>query len=172
MKKHLEPLARASCILQAAHARLDQVPLIFGTLIKEYQDILKQSPDDEELINVIITSIEKRWAASDQDIFIAAVILHPSYKTTPFAHIPLVTPASIWNLFRRLWKHFYRCEAPSILLKEYQDYAKPKLNGTYHHLIEWSEQIRREAIEKVSNIHHNDFWHGLDVLIFSLGRNI
>lgn len=40
INKHLEPLARASCILQATHARLDQVPIVFGTLIKEFQQMI------------------------------------------------------------------------------------------------------------------------------------
>ena len=99
MKKHLEPLARASCIMQAAHARLDDVPLIFGTLTKEYRDLQVTDGNDEGVIDAMLKSIEKRWkSTTDQEIFILTIILHPALKLAPFSAAASLSRASIWYL--------------------------------------------------------------------------
>lgn len=139
---------RSSCILQACHARLDQVPIVFGTLVFEYQEMLKNIGDDHGHINIIIDSIERRWKNGDQDVYIAAIILHPLLKTAPFAKIPLVAPANIWILIQRLWKRFYKADAPTEIFSELDEYLNNK--NMYAALSEWSEQIRRNAEIKVS----------------------
>ncbi|KAF8982259.1 hypothetical protein BDQ17DRAFT_1437966 [Cyathus striatus] len=101
IKKHLEPLAHASCIMQDAHAHLNQVPLIFGTLMCEYVKMAEMDGDNDGLIQAIIDSIEKRWGKCNQEAFILAILLHPSLKTTPFAqNLPQLVPASPWHFLQ------------------------------------------------------------------------
>jgi len=77
IKKHLEPLACVSCILQATRAHLDQVPIVFGTLIKEVQKMIHDDSINSWPVEIMIDSIKHRWVACDQDVCIAAIILHP-----------------------------------------------------------------------------------------------
>jgi hypothetical protein len=134
MKKHLEPLARASCIIQAAHTRLDQVAIIFGTLYKEYMMLMDEGGDDEdeELIQAILDSLDKRWKNTDQDICIAAIFCNPLYKNLPFSKSYHLSIAGIWTLFKRLWNRFYKSNPPSQLFLELQDYIAG--SGQYEHL--------------------------------------
>lgn len=77
MKRHLEPLAIAANVTQAAFCCLDTVLLTFGFLVMQY----KRMSDEGDRIasHSIISSLEKRWMAADQDIFIAAVIVNPFF---------------------------------------------------------------------------------------------
>ncbi|KAI0073823.1 hypothetical protein K474DRAFT_1700112 [Panus rudis PR-1116 ss-1] len=82
MKMHLEPLAIASNISQAAHVRLDQVLLLFGFLFLRYLRLT--DPDDENVREAMLNGIEARWKKADQDVFIATLILNPYHKLRPF----------------------------------------------------------------------------------------
>ena len=102
VKKHLEPLARAACITQATHCGLDQVLLIFGSLYNEYSQLKAELGDDGGLIQANLDSIEKHWQKSDQDVFIAALILNPMYKTSPFSRTSSLNHANVFSLLRHL----------------------------------------------------------------------
>ncbi|GJF00972.1 hypothetical protein PsYK624_172760 [Phanerochaete sordida] len=85
-KSHLGPLAQAANILQASYTRLDHVPLVFGMLYHHFhalRSLPTAHPDDILAANTIVASAEKRWMAADQDVFIAAIILHPGLKLRP-----------------------------------------------------------------------------------------
>ncbi|EGO00225.1 hypothetical protein SERLA73DRAFT_72961 [Serpula lacrymans var. lacrymans S7.3] len=70
-----------------------------------------------------LKSIEKCWEKSDQDIFIAAVILNPLYKASPFSSsVEFMTAAGVWELCSRLWMRFYKEEAPIQLYRELVSY--------------------------------------------------
>ena len=71
--------------MQAAYTCLDSVLLVFGTLTKEYSVLKDQDGDNEGVIQTMLDSIKKWWKASDQEIFILAIILNPVLKLTPFA---------------------------------------------------------------------------------------
>ncbi|KAJ6572632.1 hypothetical protein B0H10DRAFT_1670231, partial [Mycena sp. CBHHK59/15] len=104
MKVFLEPLAVAANVTQSAFCRLDQVLLTLGRLVMQYSAL-----DDLEDANgrdVIIASLEQRWAKSDQDVFIAAVLLNPFFKTGPFAPRQDFAFAGIHQLFAHLWMRF------------------------------------------------------------------
>ena len=79
---HLRPLALAANITQATFCRLDQVLLTFGHLYMIFYQL--HEPVDRPAQKAVLESLEKRWAASDQDIFIAAVYLNPFIKNVPF----------------------------------------------------------------------------------------
>lgn len=155
MKKHLEPLARASCIMQAAHARLDDVPLIFGTLTKEYRDLQVTDGDDEKVIDAMLKSIEKRWkSTTDQEIFILTIILHPALKLAPFSAAASLSRASIWGMVSRTWMRFFNVPAPVVtgdqsLFHELREYLDG--TGKYSALGAWVEGIVAEAEGKVTH---------------------
>ncbi|KAJ8462759.1 hypothetical protein ONZ51_g10696 [Trametes cubensis] len=105
VKKHLEPLAIATNVTQSDNCRLDEVLITFGVLLHAFDSL----NDSQQIIkDAVIASLEKRWDKSDQDVFIAAVILNPFIRTQPFQHLPeLFTPAAIYLLLQRLWTRFY-----------------------------------------------------------------
>lgn len=94
MKHHLEPLAIVANITQASFCRLDEVLLTFGYLVMQYQK-MQTDADDVAACASIIASIEKQWAVSDQEIFVAAVLLNPFYRNTPFAPLSFLNNAGI-----------------------------------------------------------------------------
>ncbi|KDQ08587.1 hypothetical protein BOTBODRAFT_118313 [Botryobasidium botryosum FD-172 SS1] len=81
IKSHLQPLAVAAHVTQAADTRADHVLLMFGKLFK-------------------------RWAKADQDIFIAAVYLNPFVKSTLFSHSmsPIIIHSIVWTLYTRVFQ--------------------------------------------------------------------
>jgi hypothetical protein len=108
LKTHLEPLARAANVAQAAFCRLDQILLTFGSLSIYYKDIKAKDPANDLGCTAILDSIEKRWEKVDQDVFIAAVILNPFVKTAAFsAQVRFLTRAGVLALMKRLYQRFF-----------------------------------------------------------------
>jgi hypothetical protein len=142
MKLHLEPLAIAANVTQAAFCRLDTVLLTFGFLIMQYQ---RMTDDADQVASMsIISSLEKRWAAADQDIFIATVIVNPFFRANPFSHQPRFVVAGIIELLRRLYTRFFLEEPPYAFDIELRNYLTAA--GQY---LELSKTCRRhEAIAK------------------------
>ena len=120
MERHLEPLAVAANITQAAHCRLDTVLLTFGFLVVQYQAMT--STEDLVGCTAILKSLEKRWFAADQDVFIATVIVNPFFRTTPFTPSPRFILARIKTLLASLYLRFFRSEAPDTFYTELHDF--------------------------------------------------
>lgn len=120
MKLHLEPLAIAANVTQAAFCRLDTVLLTFGFLTMQYQQL---TDDGDHAASIsIISSLEKRWAAADQDIFIATVIVNPFFQANPFGRHPKFVVAGITELLGRLYTRFFLEEPPYSFNVELRDY--------------------------------------------------
>lgn len=83
-------------------------------------------PEDEEGCAAIMDSIENRWQKADQELFIAAVILNPFFRTSTFAPLPFLNNAGIHSLLRSLWIRFYSTQPPPEFHAQVTDY----LNGT------------------------------------------
>lgn len=98
--------------MQATHTHLDDVPLIFGMLTKEYRDLQIDDGNDEEVIKAMLKSIEKRWKATNQEIAILTIILHPALKLAPFAALPSFLCVSIWSMITCAWKQFFNLSTP------------------------------------------------------------
>ena len=98
-------------------------------------------------VQIMIDSIERRWAACDQDVCIAAIILHPLYKTAPFAKIQAFVPANMLVLMKCLWTRFYRTPPPLDLFSEFNAYISGK--GIYAVLTGWSADAQKAAEAKV-----------------------
>ncbi|KAJ3767016.1 ribonuclease H-like domain-containing protein, partial [Lentinula raphanica] len=121
---HLEPLAIAANVIQAAHCRLDQVLLTFGYLFYFY---LTMRVNDTRGRDAIILSIEARWKKCDQEVFIAAVILNPIYRNQAFSSIPAFNNAGIQDLMVRLWNRIFPDER--IILDEFSNHLDDYLYG-------------------------------------------
>lgn len=120
MKLHLQPLAIAANVTQAAFCCLDTVLLTFGFLIMQYQRMADEA--DHAASMAIISSLKKRWAAADQDIFIATVIINPFFRADPFARHPRFVIAGIIELLGRLYTRFFQ-EVPLYTFEaELRDY--------------------------------------------------
>ncbi|KIJ14505.1 hypothetical protein PAXINDRAFT_12602 [Paxillus involutus ATCC 200175] len=114
MKRHLEPLAFAANVMQATLCRINTVLLTFSFLIMQYKSMM----EDEDIwaVTAIIQSIEWKWVKCDQEIFIAAVVLNPFYKTTPFSRIPSLNNANIRTLLEHLYTSFFNCDPPPLCI--------------------------------------------------------
>jgi hypothetical protein len=72
IKEILEPLAIANNVMQARYTCLDHIGLALGNLYHIYNTPSLEAP----IRNCILGSLEKRWRAADQDVFILAMHLH------------------------------------------------------------------------------------------------
>ena len=130
MKLHLEPLAIAANVTQTASCRLDTVLLTFGFLVMQYQKLT--DIDDLTASTSIISSLEKRWMAADQDIFIATVIVNPFYRADPFSRHLRFIVAGIVELLGRLYARFFAEQPPHNFRTELRDYLTAE--GQYSQL--------------------------------------
>jgi len=93
-------------------------------------------PDDQPGCAAIIDSIERRWAKSDQDIFLAAVILNPFYRRQPFMPRELFNNAGIIALIERVFKRVKKTNVvPTELYRQLQDYLTLDPNSRFQHLL-------------------------------------
>ena len=70
----------------------------------------------------ILASLEKRWAAADQDPFIAAVFLHPYLRGDFFGRLIALTPIGICNMLKRLLSRVFRVEPDADFQAAVMDY--------------------------------------------------
>lgn len=106
---------------QAAHAQPDDIVLTFGYLLNKFRSLCSSHSAVQD---AVITSLEKHWNTlhKNQDIFIAAVILNPAYKTTPFNTITPFTNAGIIALILQLWSPFDGKNPPTALCTALLEY--------------------------------------------------
>lgn len=120
IKRHLEPLAIAANVTQASFCRLDTVLLTFGFLMMQYRNMT--DPEDHQGCQAIMASLEKRWAVSDQELFIASIIINPFYRSKPFARLYVLNNASIQTLLCHLWSRFFKTPIPDDFYTELEEY--------------------------------------------------
>ncbi|KAI9457355.1 ribonuclease H-like domain-containing protein [Lactarius psammicola] len=122
IKHHLAPLAVAANITQSSHCRLDEVLMTFASLVMQYSKLTDSK--DMVIRKALLESIEKRWEASDQNVFIASVILNPFLKTNPFKRdARLISLGAIHTLLSGLWTRFYPGDpCPDELYEEIHHY--------------------------------------------------
>ncbi|KAG1719464.1 uncharacterized protein EDB91DRAFT_1065639 [Suillus paluster] len=104
-KTLLEPISLMTNVHQAAQARPENVAISFGFLHFCYSKI--DNSTDLAARTAVLASVERRWEQCDQEVFIAAIIVNPFYKVSPFRNVPLTTCAGLATLFARLWRRFY-----------------------------------------------------------------
>lgn len=104
MKVALRPLAVAANITQAVDTRLDHIVIAMGSLYHAYT-----RPGVPELTSTVICqSLEKRWAKSDHDAFLAAVYFNPFYRIHLFnQEEPALRPLGMYTMLKRLFARVF-----------------------------------------------------------------
>jgi hypothetical protein len=80
--------------------------------------------DEEDLdaTATIMESLKWHWAVTDQQIFIAAVIVNPFYQGRPFAQLHFLNNNGIHSLLAHLFTRFYQVQAPQDFHAELTEY--------------------------------------------------
>ena len=78
--------------------------------------------DDSDVRDEILDSLEKRWAAADQEPFIAAVILNPYLRGDFLGREIALTPIGLCNMLKRLQWHMFRVEPEASFQAAFMDY--------------------------------------------------
>lgn len=110
-------MAIANNVTQAASTRLDHVGLTLGNLFRLYSD----SRLDAEIRNKIHESLERRWKAADQDLFILAIFLNPYIRSRPFSTQAL-SHADLEDMAERTYKRLFQVSVNFQFTSEFADY--------------------------------------------------
>jgi hypothetical protein len=78
--------------------------------------------EDSEVRDKILASLEKRWAAADQEPFIAAVILNPYLRGDFFGRDIALTPIGLCNMLKRLHLRVFSADADADFQGAFMDY--------------------------------------------------
>ncbi|CDO69496.1 hypothetical protein BN946_scf184785.g1 [Trametes cinnabarina] len=148
VKLHLEPLAIAANITQSQDCRLDDVLLTFGFLYQSFNALVEER--DNAVRTAVLGSLEKRWAKADQDVFIAAVILNPYLRLSPFraSLTQYFVPATVYGLILRLWDRFYPDSTEKPTLSDVRDYLKFTPGSRYGSMPSILQHEKDEALRK------------------------
>jgi len=79
-------------------------------------------PEDAAARDAILNSLEKRWRAADQDVFIATVIVNPFFQASPFSPGPCFVVVHIKVLLSSLYTRFFKSQPPLNFFTEVYDY--------------------------------------------------
>ncbi|KAI0069449.1 hypothetical protein K474DRAFT_1182193 [Panus rudis PR-1116 ss-1] len=152
IKNHLEPLAMAANITQADNARLDSVLLTFALLYHHFDTL--SDPSEASVRTAVTETIDDRWMKADQDVFIAAIILHPDYMTKPFRKDPsagiFFSPVNVYTLMARLYHRFFREPPPRSLLDEVRDYLEHR--GRYSGFAALFAQLEEQSFYDIAEV--------------------
>lgn len=151
MKNHLEPLAVATNLMQAAFCRLDEVLLTFGNLYHAFNGLTDHV--DRHVQKAVLASIELRWSKCDQDVFIAAWLFNMFLSPSWFKQHSFLSIQGILTLFSRLHTRFFPSDSgPHInvsLMEDIQNYFG--MTGRFIHLASIKETVRVQAMQKKQN---------------------
>lgn len=148
----LLPLALAVNITQSDHATLDTILHTLGSLHCTYRSRPASNSHD-----IILQSLEMRWKAADQEVFIMASILNPYNRGKEFAQAcKPVGWLPLSAIIRRLHQRFFKSSDsdPSLrqLAASFRDYAQ--MEGDFASLPEYCEIHRDSQVSSnVSSIH-------------------
>jgi hypothetical protein len=140
---HLEPLAIAVNITQASNTRLYHVLTTLANLYRIYSS----SDIDESVRDQIIGSLERRWAAADQDPFIASVILNPFLHGNLFGRHVALTPIGLCNMLKRLQLRIFGIVADADFQSAFMDYfnKRQEFSPEAMALVDWNEMARQKV---------------------------
>ncbi len=117
----LEPLAIAANITQGPTTRLYHVLLTLANLFRIFSD-----PTIEVVIrDGVKASLEKRWAAADQDVFIAGVVMNPYIRNSCFSgKVQELTPIGLFTIIKRVCERVLRVETNNDFYAAFMDYLE------------------------------------------------
>ncbi|KAF8808342.1 hypothetical protein BYT27DRAFT_7255616 [Phlegmacium glaucopus] len=156
---HLELLAIAANITQASNTRVYHVLTTLANLYHIYSNL--SLAEDFNVHNQVLTSLEKRWAAADQDPFIAAVVLNPFLRGDFLAkqHIAL-TPIGLCNMLKHLHSHVFRVDVDADFQAAFMDYFNKheEFSPECMALVDWTDTAQKKGQE----VNPVEIWEGID----------
>lgn len=154
MKEILEPLAIANNVTQAHYTRLDHVGLTLANLYRIYSAGAVEAPIRDRVLG----SLEKRWCATDQDIFILAMYLHPWIRGRCFAKT--LSRSTLCHMAETVFERVFEEKPGFELMREFMDYGEGiGLYSDENMRLEfwktkYDESVRRSLICKNVEIDH------------------
>jgi hypothetical protein len=105
------------------------------------------SIDDSDVRDGILHSLEKRWAAADQEPFIAAVILNPFLRGDFLGRHISLTPIGLCNMLKRLQLRVFRVEADGDFQAAFMDYynKRNEFSPEAMALADWSNMAQKKV---------------------------
>lgn len=121
---HLEPLTIAAHLTEGSSTRLDQVLLTLASLYRIYSQM---GAEDAPIGQAMCSSLERRFASLDQDVFILAAFFNPYIRGDLFNKHTKTGDflcAGLTTLVIRVWKRLFRRsdDPDSVFLKACSDY--------------------------------------------------
>ncbi|KAH9023323.1 ribonuclease H-like domain-containing protein [Lactarius pseudohatsudake] len=156
---HLEPLAIAANITQESDTRLYHVLTTLANLYRIYSNL--SLTEDLDVRDEVLASLEKRWAAADQDPFIAAVILNPFLRGDFLAHRHVaLTPIGLCNMLKRLYSRVFRMDVDPDFQAAFMDYLnrREEFSPERMALVDWTG-IAKQRDQEVNPVR---IWEGID----------
>jgi hypothetical protein len=95
---------------------------------------------DADVQNKVLGSLEKRWAAADQDPFIAAVVLNPFLRGRCLSRAnPALTPIGLCNMLKRLHLRIFKVAVDENFQSAFMDYynERNEFTSAYMGLDSW-----------------------------------
>jgi len=96
----------------------------------------------------VLGSLEKRWWAADQDVFILAMHLHPWIRGRCFAKS--LSKSVLYNMAENVYKRVFEQEPGWALLQEFMDYSEGV--GIYSDESMWLAYWKQKQEESVCAI--------------------
>ena len=133
-------------------------------------------PDDLPGCTAIIDSLKKRWSKTDQEIFIATLIINSFFGQTPLTQSPHFNNAGITALRDQVWRQVFRTDnVPTQFYTQVHDYLTKsrefsQLDFTCQ-LQKLKAEEKKQAPDPVDV--YDDYKYGQDDhFIFQLGRKL
>jgi hypothetical protein len=102
---------------------------------------------DEDVRNCVLGSLERRWAAADQDPFIAAIILNPFLHGSFFGRHIALTPIGLCNMLKHLQWRVFRIEPDADFQSAFMDYyyKHEEFSPQEMALTDWTEMAKHKV---------------------------
>jgi len=108
---------------------------------------------EQPICDEVIDSLEKRWAAADQDVFILSLVLHPWIRGRCLSNGAGLSRMDLFNMAERVFKRVFK-EDPDyfIFMKEFMEF----LSGTGRFSDEMMrlESLKANYAKEVSPYHN------------------
>ncbi|KAI0042981.1 hypothetical protein FA95DRAFT_1575398 [Auriscalpium vulgare] len=139
---HLKPLAMAASIVNMPNScSPDRVLITLHWLSYQYFEMRINNPTDNH-IPLIISAIDSVWASCDQDLYIAALGLHPFHKTEEDHELQLVSNTEFRNICIRLYPRLMGEAPPAKFFQDLDAWIFPVYDGMARREVDEIELLR------------------------------
>lgn len=149
INRTLEPLAIATNILQSDSTRLDTVLLTLGKLHYIFSD--EKVFSDAAVRERVTGSLERRWKAAHQEVFIIAVFLNPYLRAGCFnPSNQALTYQGLWNMYRELYTQMMQMEPDIDIVRAFDEYYN--WQGLFSEKAMYLREMQGFAMNKVCDV--------------------